>query len=146
MVTRHPCPMAGRPSASSTLQSASPSPSSSSPPPCKGSWCSAHGGRSPTSTGSGVCPRQWWASSTPWCSAYWPSASSCLSLLPSSPRWRTTGTSWIPSTSASFRSAPSDWEITSLERQPIRSTGSCIKWSSPVSSSFTRDKIIITVW
>lgn len=132
-VTRPPCPMAERPSASCTRRLVSPSPSSSSPLPCKGSWCSARGGRSPTSTGTGACRRQWWAWSTPWCSAVWPSASSSSSQLPSSRRWRTTGTSWIPSTSASSRSAQSASEITSPERQRIRSTGSCIKWASLVS-------------
>lgn len=133
-VTRHRCPMAERPSASSTRRLASRSPSSSSPPPCKGSWCSARGGRSPTSISTGACPRQWWASPTPWCSAFWPSASSSSSQPPSSQRWRTTGTSWILSTSASFRSARSASEITSPERRPTRTTGSCTKWASPVSA------------
>lgn len=134
MVTQHLCQMAGRPSASSIQWLASPSPSSSSPLWCKGSWCSAHGGRSCTSTYAGACPSRWWPSSTPRCSPRWPSLASSSSPLPSSQRWRRTGTSWSPSTSASFLSAPSAWETMYLERQLIRSSGNSTKWASPVSA------------
>lgn len=134
MVTQHLCQMAGRPSASSIQWSASPSPSSSSLLWCKGSWCSAHAGRSCTSTHAGACPSRWWPSSMPLCSPHWPSPASSSSLPPSSPRWRRTGTSWSPSTSASFPSAPSDWETTYLERQLIRSSGSSTKWALLVSA------------
>ena len=107
MVIQHPCQMAGRPSASSTRWSVSPSHSSSLPLWCKGSWCSARGGPSCTSTRTGASPSHWWPLFTPLSSPRWLSRAFSSSLLPSSPRWRRTGTSWSLSTSASFPSAPS---------------------------------------
>lgn len=137
MVTQHRSLMAVRPFASSTLWSASPSLSSSSRLWCKGSWCSAHGGQSCTSTHTGACPSHWWPSFMQLCSPCWPSLASSSSLLPSSQHWRRTGTSWSPSTSASFPSAPSAWEITYLERPWIRGSGSSTKWASLVSAYYS---------
>lgn len=134
MATRRHSPMAERPSASSTQLLASPSPSSSSRPPCRGSWCTVHGGPSPTSTGSGVCPSRWWPSSTPACSPSWPWPASCSSPPPSSLHWRKTGTSWSLSTSASSLSPPLAWETTSPGRLPTRGSESCTKWASQVSA------------
>lgn len=134
MVTQHHCPMAERPSALSTLRLASPSPSSSSPLRCKGSWCSAHGGQSRTSTGNGACQSHWWQSFMLVCSPCWPSLASSSSLPPSSQRWRRTGTSWSPSTSASFPSPQSALETTYLEKPQIRTLGSSTKWASLVST------------
>lgn len=134
MVTQHHCQMAGRPSALSTQWLASPSPSSSSLPWCKGSWCSARGGPLCTSTRAGAFPSHWWPSFTPLCSPRWPSLASSSSPLPSSHRWRRTGTSWSPSTSALFPSAPSAWGTTYPERPLIRSSGSSTKWASLVSA------------
>lgn len=138
MVTQHHCPMAGRPSASSTQPLASPSPSSSSRLRCRGSWCTAHGGRSRTSTGSGACPSRWWPSSTPACSPYWPSPASSLSPLPSSQGWRRTGTSWSLSTSALSPSLPLAWETTFPGKLQIRGIGSSTKWASQVSTGDSR--------
>lgn len=116
MVTQHHCQMAERPSALSTLPLASPSPSSSSLLRCKGSWYSAHGGQSRTSKGTGASRSHWLPSVMLPCSPCWPSLASSSSPPPSSQRWRGTGTSWSPSTSASFPSAPSAWETTYLEK------------------------------
>lgn len=134
MVTRHHSLMAERRSASSTLQLASPSPSSSSPLRCRGSWCSAHGGQSCTSTDNGVCQSHWWPLFMLVCSPCWPSLASSSSLLPSSRRWRRTGTSWSPSISALSPSPPSAWEITYPEKLQIRTTGSSTNWASLVSN------------
>lgn len=134
MVTQHLCQMVGRPSALSTPWLASPSPSSSSLPWCKGSWCLAHGGRSCISTRAGACPSHWWPSFTPLCSPCWPSLASSSSPPPSSQRWRRTGTSWSPSTSASFPWAPSALETMYPERPLIRGSGSSTKWASLVSA------------
>lgn len=126
--------MAERPSASSTLQLASPSPSSSSLLRCKGSWCSARGGQSCTSTDSGACQSRWWPLFMLVCSPCWPSLASSSSLPPSSHHWRTTGTSWSPSTSALFPSPPSAWETTYPEKLQIRTIGSSTNWASLVSN------------
>lgn len=136
MGTQHHSQTAGRPSALFTPWSASPSPFYSSLLWCNGSWYLAHGGRSRTSTHTGACPSHWWPLFMPLCSPCWPSLASSLSLLPSSRRWKKTGTSWSPSTSASFRSAPLASETTCPERLPIRSSGSSTKWASLVSVAF----------
>lgn len=146
MVIQHHCQMAARPSALSTLWLASPSPSFSSLLWCKGSWCSAHGGRSCTSIHAGACPNLWWQSFMPLCSPCCQSLASSSSPPPSSQPWRRTGTSWSPSTSASFRSAPSAWEITYLERLLIRGSGSSTKWASPVSADETSYLVLFTIY
>lgn len=134
-VTQPLCPMVGRPSASFTLWLAFPLPSSSSPLWCKGSWCSPRGGQSCTYTLAGGCPSHSWPSCTPLCSPCWPSPASSSSPLLFSLRWRRTGTSWSPSTSASSLWAPLVWETTYLERRLTRSSGSSTKWASLVSLS-----------
>lgn len=135
MVTQHRYQMVGKASALSTLRLASPSPYFSSLLWCKGSWCTVHGGRSCTSTHAGACPNLLWPLFMPLYSPCLPSLASSSSLLRSSQQWRRTGTSLSLSTSASFHSAPSAWEITYLESPPTRGSGSSTKWESLVSAN-----------
>lgn len=134
MVTPLLCPTLGKPSPSSMLWSASPSPCWCSPPASRGS-CTRW-----SSLPSASCTARGWSlvrppSSTLCCWWFWCCCSSLLRRRPCSARWRCPGRSWMGSTSVSSRCAPSDWGILFRGRSLGRRTGRCTRWPSWVSAA-----------